>query len=246
VFDASRAKHAARPFLLGSGHCRPTTPPEHRARPPTSSSAVRRHPHTGPSPLLHPPPFPRKEHAPNPHCLLSTPAAGAAATPPGNRSRRRRFNPLTVSSQLRPSSSSTISPSSLPVPPSCYRSTSRSSPSIGAHRRRGNATAPDCFSASPPRRRPSEHLPASPCPMPSQVHLRARWRPQHGRAPQCRWHGPAQAPWLLGWANSARPWAKNRPRIGRRIFIFFISFYNSKNSNKLQKCVENTMTLRKL
>jgi hypothetical protein len=113
--------------------------------------------------------------APPPPCLLSTLATGIAATPPGNQSRHRRFNPLTVSSQLWPSSHSAIDPSSLPVPPSSYRSTSRPPPTTGAHRSRGNAAAPDRLSASLPCCRLGEHPTASPCPMPSQGPLRAHW-----------------------------------------------------------------------
>jgi hypothetical protein len=91
--------------------------------------------------FLFPPPFSpllMQDRAPHPPCFLSTPTAGAAATPPGNRSHRRcrHFNPLTMSSNLQPSSSYANGPSSLLIRPSCYRTHRSSSSTTGARRRR--------------------------------------------------------------------------------------------------------------
>jgi hypothetical protein len=183
---------ATRPLPLGSGSADIAARAPRQA--PKASSAAWCHPHLGPSPLLHTPTtvkrcrsppaqvflpvplFPRKEHIKStpPPCLLSTLVIGATATLLGNRSRHRRFHPLMVSSHLRPSSSSAIGPSSLSVPPSCYRSTPWLSSTTGACRRRGNAITLDRFSASPPCHHLSEHPATSPCPAPSWGPLRAR------------------------------------------------------------------------
>jgi hypothetical protein len=151
----------------------PTSAPPHCFTPPTTVKRCR----SPPAQVFLPVPlFPRKEHIKStpPPCLLSTLVIGATATPLGNRSRHRRFHPLMVSSHLRPSSSSAIGPSSLSVPPSCYRSTPWLSSTTGACRRRGNAITLDRFSASPPSHHLSEHLATSPCPAPSWGPLRAR------------------------------------------------------------------------
>jgi hypothetical protein len=110
----------------------------------------------------------------SPPCLLSTPPAAAA--PPGkNQSRCCRFNPLMVSSNLRPSSSSAIGPSSLPVPP--HPLMLQDPPKLVAdHRSPPAAVNCCCIDRTPPSlstHHYDELSAASPCPVPPPLHAQA-------------------------------------------------------------------------
>jgi hypothetical protein len=148
---------------------------------------------------------------------------------PGHR-RRRHFiekskpppplQPLTVSSHLRPSSSSAMGPSSLPIPPSCYRTHQSSPPTTGAQRRRETPPSHRC---KPPRHCPVR--PVSPAPphlarrLPGDPHCSSA-RPHH--SPSTTGPSPCRGPYpQLGWAGRLRPRATLRPSTVRPGFLIF-------------------------
>jgi hypothetical protein len=131
-----------------------------------------------------------------------------------------------VSSHLRPSLSSAMGPSSLPIPPSCYRTHQSSPPTTGARRHR--KTPPSCH-CKPPRRclvrlvtpalpHLARRLPGDPWCSPT--------RPRHslstiGPSP-CR--GPYPQ---LDWTGRLRPRATLQPSTvcpGFSIFHFCLLF----------------------
>jgi hypothetical protein len=123
-------------------------------------------------------------------------------------------------------------------------------PTVGHH----------CRPSSVPRH-PGEHRPPPPCLAPSPYATLAPTAKNDTPGPPAKPHRPRYrataphwstrghgdhagsartAPCLAGWSGPCWPWAKYGPLLCAEEILFQINF-NSRNSNKLQNCIENTI-----
>jgi hypothetical protein len=260
-----------RPCILASGWCRPprAARPLRRSPTPVPSTSPLRGRFLPPGPLfLYPPgctvkrvlsspprpfslPLPsssllERDRAPlHPPCLLSTPATGTVAISSRNRSRRHRFNPswwAPTFDHRRP----------LPWAPPHYPSHPRATGPTKAHRRPLEPNA----AVKHHRATAASHLAIAPS---------DRWAPLRLTLPGASQETPVARqqdliihrapPGPLRAVDRIPSWAgpvgwDRGPHCGlalcAQVFQFFIFVYYSKNLNKFQKSIENTIKLRKI
>jgi hypothetical protein len=236
-------------LALGTAPCHPTAKPVPHAVP--SPSPPRGHlrlpdpPFSSPSPVF----IPCRARPSPPAPLASCPLRRHHHTT-GNQSRHHRFSTPSVSSAAPPSSFS-FGPHLTPVHFLVLQDVTAVAVAIGGAPRHQNAVAEAAPSPSSLTHYCSEDLVVPPCSATSPrcpsrggedlVDREAVSEPRGDHAPR---RAGERATSAAGLGQQAEAVGRSRPATVRGFFIF-VFFYISKNSYKLQKCIENIIKLKK-